>query len=70
MSFKIMKIQNKYRIRNVDAYNTRENQSSYSSSRIIAGANVVMFRIDAATGLLTPTGCVVEAGTPICVRFL
>ncbi len=32
--------------------------------------NVVMFRVDPATGALEPTGSVVEAGTPICVRFL
>ena len=32
--------------------------------------NVVMFRIDQQTGKLTPTGNVVEAGTPICVRFM
>jgi 6-phosphogluconolactonase len=32
--------------------------------------NVVMFRIDTKTGKLTPTGNVVEAGTPICVRFM
>ncbi len=32
--------------------------------------NIVMFRIDASTGKLTPTGSVVEAGTPICVRFM
>jgi len=32
--------------------------------------NVVMFRIDTNTGKLTPTGNVVEAGTPICVRFM
>ena len=32
--------------------------------------NVVMFRIDQGTGRLTATGHVVEAGTPICVRFL
>ena len=32
--------------------------------------NVVMFRIDAKTGKLTPTGNVVPAGTPICVRFM
>ncbi len=32
--------------------------------------NVVMFRIDSTTGKLAPTGNVVEAGTPICVRFL
>ena len=32
--------------------------------------NVVMFRIDQETGKLTPTGNVVEAGTPICVRFM
>jgi 6-phosphogluconolactonase len=32
--------------------------------------SVVMFRIDRDTGLLAPTGNVVEAGTPICVRFM
>ncbi len=32
--------------------------------------NVVMFRVDAGTGKLTPTGNIVEAGTPICVRFM
>ena len=32
--------------------------------------NVVMFRIDPHTGELTPTGKIVEAGTPICVRFM
>ena len=31
--------------------------------------NVVMFRIDQANGTLRATGHVVEAGTPICVRF-
>jgi 6-phosphogluconolactonase len=32
--------------------------------------NVVLFRVDQATGKPAPTGNVVEAGTPICVRFL
>ena len=32
--------------------------------------NVVMFRVDRETGTLEPTGSVVEAGTPICVKFL
>jgi 6-phosphogluconolactonase len=32
--------------------------------------SVVMFRIDQATGKLTATGNVVEAGTPVCVRFM
>lgn len=32
--------------------------------------NIVMFRRDPATGEMTPTGSVVEVGTPICVRFL
>ncbi len=32
--------------------------------------NIIMFRIDQKTGKLTPTGNVVEAGTPICVRFM
>jgi 6-phosphogluconolactonase len=43
--------------------------------RFLAAANqdshsIVMFRIDEATGRLTATGSVVEAGTPICVRFM
>lgn len=32
--------------------------------------NVVMFRIDSDKGTLTATGNIVEAGTPICVRFM
>jgi 6-phosphogluconolactonase len=41
----------------------------------IAAANqdsntVVMFRVDPQKGTLSPTGSVVEAGTPICVKFL
>lgn len=45
------------------------------SGKFIAAANqdsgnIVMFRRDAATGQLMPTGSVVEVGTPICVRFL
>jgi 6-phosphogluconolactonase len=32
--------------------------------------NVVLFRIDTSTGKLAPTGSVVHAGTPICVRFM
>ena len=41
----------------------------------IAAANqdsgtVVMFRVDPEKGTLTATGSVVEAGTPICVKFL
>ena len=31
---------------------------------------VVMFRVDPEKGTLEPTGSVVEAGTPICVKFL
>ncbi|MEZ5666320.1 MAG: lactonase family protein [Alphaproteobacteria bacterium] len=31
--------------------------------------NIVMFRRDADSGLLSATGSVVELGTPICVRF-
>ena len=43
--------------------------------RFIAAANqdtsnIIMFRLDPATGRLVPTGDVAEAGTPICVRFL
>ena len=32
--------------------------------------NVVLFSVDPEKGTLTPTGGVVEAGTPICVKFL
>jgi 6-phosphogluconolactonase len=32
--------------------------------------NVVLFRVDPQKGTLAPTGSVVEAGTPICVKFL
>lgn len=47
----------------------------HPSGRFLAAANqdthnVIVFRIDEETGRLTPTGSVVEAGTPICVRFL
>jgi 6-phosphogluconolactonase len=35
-----------------------------------ASNNVVMFRVDRENGTLTATGNVVEAGTPICVRFM
>ena len=45
------------------------------SGAFLAAANqdsntVVMFRIDPETGKLKATGNVVEAGTPICVRFM
>lgn len=32
--------------------------------------NVVLFRVDPAGGTLTATGSMVEAGTPICVKFM
>jgi 6-phosphogluconolactonase len=32
--------------------------------------NVILFRLDPKSGRLQPTGDVVEAGTPICVRFM
>jgi 6-phosphogluconolactonase len=32
--------------------------------------NIVVFRIDRKTGRLTPTGQIVEAPTPMCVKFL
>jgi 6-phosphogluconolactonase len=32
--------------------------------------NIVMFRIDAKTGRLTPAGQTLEAGAPVCVRFV
>ena len=38
-----------------------ENQSSDS---------IVTFRIDPASGRLTPTGQVVEVGSPVCIRFV
>jgi 6-phosphogluconolactonase len=32
--------------------------------------NIVVFRIDAKTGSLTPAGQTLEAGAPVCVRFV
>ena len=32
--------------------------------------SIVIFRIDAATGQLTPTGASVSVPVPVCVRFL
>ena len=32
--------------------------------------NIVIFKIDQKTGKLTPTGQVLEAGAPVCVKFL
>jgi 6-phosphogluconolactonase len=32
--------------------------------------NIVVFRIDAKTGRLTPTGQVLEVGSPVCVKFV
>ena len=32
--------------------------------------NIVLFRIDPTTGRLTPTGQVLQVGTPVCVKFL
>ncbi len=32
--------------------------------------NIVVFRIDGKTGRLTPTGKVLEVGSPVCVKFL
>jgi 6-phosphogluconolactonase (cycloisomerase 2 family) len=31
--------------------------------------NIVAFRVDRATGKLTPTGVVVETGSPSCIIF-
>jgi 6-phosphogluconolactonase len=31
--------------------------------------NIVVFRIDQKTGRLTPTGQVLEVGSPVCVKF-
>lgn len=35
-----------------------------------SGGNVIVFRIDAATGQLTPTNASVKVGSPVCVRFM
>ncbi len=35
-----------------------------------SGKSVISFRIDQATGLLTPTGSSVEVASPVCVRFM
>jgi 6-phosphogluconolactonase len=32
--------------------------------------SVVVFRIDRASGRLTPTGHTVELGSPVCVKFV
>ena len=32
--------------------------------------NIVLFALDPGNGRLTPTGTVIEVGTPICVRFM
>ena len=32
--------------------------------------NIVVFRIDPKTGRLTPTGQVLDVGSPVCVKFL
>jgi 6-phosphogluconolactonase len=32
--------------------------------------NVVVFRVDAKTGRVTPTGQILEVGSPVCVKFL
>ena len=32
--------------------------------------NIVVFRIDPKTGHLTPTGKVLDVGSPVCVKFL
>jgi 6-phosphogluconolactonase len=32
--------------------------------------NVVVFRIDTATGKLTPSGDILEASAPVCVTFV
>jgi len=31
---------------------------------------VVVFRIDEATGRLTPTGARITVGSPVCVKFV
>ncbi|MEN6607941.1 MAG: beta-propeller fold lactonase family protein, partial [Bryobacteraceae bacterium] len=33
------------------------------------GNNAVVYRIDTKTGKLTPTGQVIEMGSPVCVKF-
>lgn len=35
-----------------------------------SGGNVIVFRINQATGELTPTGASVQVPTPVCVRFM
>lgn len=32
--------------------------------------NVVVFRVDAKTGRVTPTGQILEVGSPVCIKFL
>jgi len=33
------------------------------------GDSLVVFAVDIETGRLTPTGQIIELGTPVCVRF-
>ncbi|MGE0609397.1 MAG: lactonase family protein, partial [Pirellulales bacterium] len=35
-----------------------------------SGNNVIVFRIDAETGELSPTDASVEVASPVCVRFM
>ncbi len=35
-----------------------------------SGGNVIVFRIDQKTGLLTPTKASVKVPSPVCVRFI
>jgi 6-phosphogluconolactonase len=35
-----------------------------------SGGNVIVFRINQATGELTPTGASLQVPTPVCVRFM
>lgn len=35
-----------------------------------SGGNVIVFRINSATGELTPTGASVQVASPVCVRFM
>ena len=32
--------------------------------------NIVVFRIDGATGKLSPTGDKLEVGAPVCIKFV
>jgi 6-phosphogluconolactonase len=55
--------------------NTPRNFGIDPTGRYLLAANqrtdsVIVFRIDATTGRLTPTGHRIDVGSPVCVKFV